>query len=223
MATAQSFVRVAVTQAEPAWLNLSEGVARPVDSWPRLRGKEPSWLPFPSAGSPVIQPGYGRAPAFHVHDLRTNFDRTRNLDPGLTRVHGELAPTRQPRDGPDPSLCPRKRDRSLPRPGPRRRRRRRQSKSPPPKGKTDTHGADDFGDASGECFDSVAALPFARVGHLSCWEHIQPSQVLHVLREQIHIAAWPPVYPHSGPELWSMSAEGIRYPAPAGIYCQARC
>ncbi|KAJ5726055.1 Carbon-nitrogen hydrolase [Penicillium malachiteum] len=45
-----------------------------------------------------------------------------------------------------------------------------------------------FGDASGECFASVAELPFAR---------------------DIHVSAWPSLTPHSGgPELWSMSAEG---------------
>ncbi|RHZ73701.1 hypothetical protein CDV55_107754 [Aspergillus turcosus] len=185
MATAQSSVRVAVTQAEPAWLNLSEGVARPVGSRPRLRGKEPSWLPF------------------RVPDPRlSSLDMDKESRPGTEhRVHEELAPTRQPRDGPDPSLCPRKRHRSLHRPGPRRRRRRGQSKSPPPKDETDTHGADDFRRRPGRMFDSVLALPFARVGHLS-WEHIQPLRKYYTysLREQIHIAAWPPVYPHPGPE-----------------------
>jgi len=76
-----------------------------------------------------------------------------------------------------------------------------------------------FGDAtgggeggSGSCLVSVAQLPFARVGQLSCWEHIQPLLKFNTIsqREQIHVAAWPSVDPHSGsgPDLWSMSSEG---------------
>lgn len=68
-----------------------------------------------------------------------------------------------------------------------------------------------FGDASGECFASVAALPFARVGALSCWEHIQPLLKYSTFSqgEDIHVAAWPSLTPHSGKsDLWSMSAEG---------------
>ncbi|KAJ4388958.1 hypothetical protein N0V93_006420 [Gnomoniopsis smithogilvyi] len=70
-----------------------------------------------------------------------------------------------------------------------------------------------YGDASGHCLSSVAQLPFARVGQLSCWEHIQPLLKFHTISqgEQIHVAAWPSLTPHSGPEgkdYWSMSAEG---------------
>lgn len=72
-----------------------------------------------------------------------------------------------------------------------------------------------FGDATGgHCLAGpVAQLPFARVGQLSCWEHIQPLLKFHTLSqgEQIHVGAWPSLTPHSGPkgpDLWSMSAEG---------------
>ncbi|KAI3397145.1 hypothetical protein diail_11207 [Diaporthe ilicicola] len=75
-----------------------------------------------------------------------------------------------------------------------------------------------FGDASGggggSCLASVSQLPFARVGQLSCWEHIQPLLKFNTIlqREQIHVAAWPSLTPHSGsgPDLWSMSAEGCQ-------------
>lgn len=40
-----------------------------------------------------------------------------------------------------------------------------------------------FGDASRECFSSVADLSFARVGSLSCWEHIQPLLKYHTLSQ----------------------------------------
>jgi predicted amidohydrolase len=68
-----------------------------------------------------------------------------------------------------------------------------------------------FGDASGECFSGVVDLPFARVGGLSCWEHIQPLLKYFMIseREEIHVAAWPSLAPHSAKsDLWSMSAEG---------------
>ncbi|KAK7914533.1 hypothetical protein PG985_012236 [Apiospora marii] len=68
-----------------------------------------------------------------------------------------------------------------------------------------------FGDASAECLDSVADTSVGRIGALSCWEHCQPLLKYYTCsqREQIHVAAWPPVYPHQGPELYSMSREGI--------------
>lgn len=72
-----------------------------------------------------------------------------------------------------------------------------------------------FGDASAHCLASVAPLPrVGRVGQLSCWEHIQPLLKFNTMaqREQIHVAAWPSLSPHSGsgPDLWSMSAEGCQ-------------
>ncbi|ORY59321.1 carbon-nitrogen hydrolase [Pseudomassariella vexata] len=72
-----------------------------------------------------------------------------------------------------------------------------------------------FGDASAQCLDVVGQLPFARVGQLSCWEHTQPLLKFNAMaqREQIHVAAWPSLTPHSGVEgkdLWSMSAEGCQ-------------
>ncbi|QGI66677.1 related to aliphatic nitrilase [Fusarium fujikuroi] len=69
-----------------------------------------------------------------------------------------------------------------------------------------------FGDASGDALTSVVDTKVGRVGALSCWEHIQPllKYYLYSHREQIHVAAWPPLHPHKGEELWSMSREGAR-------------
>ncbi|ODA81260.1 hypothetical protein RJ55_04224 [Drechmeria coniospora] len=70
-----------------------------------------------------------------------------------------------------------------------------------------------FGDASGHCLRSVGELPFARVGALNCWEHVQPLLKYNTIaqREEIHVAAWPSLTPHGGgPDLWSMSAEGCQ-------------
>ncbi|KAK2126643.1 carbon-nitrogen hydrolase [Fusarium oxysporum II5] len=70
-----------------------------------------------------------------------------------------------------------------------------------------------FGDASGDALTSVVDTRVGRVGALSCWEHIQPllKYYLYSHREQIHVAAWPPLHPYKDEkELWSMSREGAR-------------
>ncbi|VUC30629.1 unnamed protein product [Clonostachys rosea] len=70
-----------------------------------------------------------------------------------------------------------------------------------------------FGDASADCLDTVADTAVGRVGALSCWEHVQPLLKYHTYsqREQIHVAAWPPLFDHAGEEdLWSMSKDGTQ-------------
>jgi len=71
-----------------------------------------------------------------------------------------------------------------------------------------------FGDASGNCLKNVVDAPgVGRVGALACWEHIQCLLKYHTIlqKEDFHIAAWPPVSPHDGgPGLWSMTTDGVR-------------
>ncbi|KAL4778788.1 carbon-nitrogen hydrolase [Aspergillus varians] len=69
-----------------------------------------------------------------------------------------------------------------------------------------------FGDSRGDCLNSVVETSIGRVGALSCWEHIQPLLKYHTYaqRERVHVAAWPPVYSYSdrGGGLFSISKEG---------------
>ena len=69
-----------------------------------------------------------------------------------------------------------------------------------------------FGDASGSSLANVVDLQnVGRVGALACWEHAQPLLKYHTCTqsEEIHVAAWPPLYLHTGgPGLWSMSSQG---------------
>jgi nitrilase len=69
-----------------------------------------------------------------------------------------------------------------------------------------------FGDASGDCLRNVVDVPdVGKVGMLACWEHVQPILKFHTFqqKEEIHVAAWPPVFHHvDGPGLWSMTREG---------------
>ncbi|KAL7944060.1 carbon-nitrogen hydrolase [Trichoderma barbatum] len=70
-----------------------------------------------------------------------------------------------------------------------------------------------FGDASGHCLQSVGQLPFGRVGSLACWEHIQPLLKYNTItqNEEIHVAAWPPLNSEVGDTVpWSMTAEGCK-------------
>jgi nitrilase len=71
-----------------------------------------------------------------------------------------------------------------------------------------------FGDGSGSSLMNVVSTEIGKVGSLACWEHMQPLLKYHTISqgEEIHIAAWPPLSPHSGgPGLWSISAEGETY------------
>ncbi|KAF4342760.1 aliphatic nitrilase [Fusarium beomiforme] len=69
-----------------------------------------------------------------------------------------------------------------------------------------------FGDASGDALTSVVDTRIGRVGALACWEHVQPllKYYLYTHREQIHVAAWPPLHSYKNEkELWSMSREAV--------------
>ncbi|KAH8716944.1 cyanide hydratase/nitrilase-like protein [Phaeosphaeriaceae sp. PMI808] len=71
-----------------------------------------------------------------------------------------------------------------------------------------------FGDGGGSSLNNVVDVEgVGKVGALACWEHMQPLVKYHTtsLREQIHVAAWPPVHAfEEGSEgLYSMTAEGV--------------
>ncbi|GAW11386.1 hypothetical protein ANO14919_007300 [Xylariales sp. No.14919] len=76
-----------------------------------------------------------------------------------------------------------------------------------------------FGDGSGPDLNNVVEIDFGdsigkvKVGTLSCWEHAQPLLKYHTFtqREVVHIAMWPPIHPHSGVDAfthWAQSADG---------------
>jgi nitrilase len=70
-----------------------------------------------------------------------------------------------------------------------------------------------FGDAGGSSLNNVVDVEgVGKVGALACWEHTQPLLKYHTisLREQIHVAAWPPIhhFEEGSAGLFSMSAEG---------------
>ena len=79
-----------------------------------------------------------------------------------------------------------------------------------------------FGGASGETLNGVVDTSIGRVGALACWKHAQPLLKYYMCsqRDQIHVAAWPPVHMHKSSELWSLSREGESHAA-ARTMCKA--
>ncbi|OTA97341.1 hypothetical protein M434DRAFT_26918 [Hypoxylon sp. CO27-5] len=99
-----------------------------------------------------------------------------------------------------------------------------------------------FGDGSGNDLTNVVELDFGaplgkiKVGTLACWEHTQPLLKYHSITqgEVIHISMWPPLDHATGfhdPSLWSMTAEGCQnlsqtYAIESGTYvlhCTSVC
>ncbi|KAI5925264.1 carbon-nitrogen hydrolase [Camillea tinctor] len=78
-----------------------------------------------------------------------------------------------------------------------------------------------YGDGSGADLTNVVEVDFGdpygkiKVGCLACWEHTQPLLKYHSISqgEVIHVAMWPPLDPYTGiddPSLWSMTADGCQ-------------
>lgn len=70
-----------------------------------------------------------------------------------------------------------------------------------------------FGDADASTLFNVTEVEkVGRVGALSCFEHLQPLLKYHNIsqKEQIHVAAWPPLHPFDpqGEALYSFTADG---------------
>ncbi|KAI1144712.1 putative nitrilase [Nemania diffusa] len=76
-----------------------------------------------------------------------------------------------------------------------------------------------FGDGSGPDLNNVVDIDFGgdigkvKVGTLSCWEHAQPLLKYHTYAqgEAIHIAMWPPIHPDGGAAAlmhWGQSSDG---------------
>lgn len=63
-----------------------------------------------------------------------------------------------------------------------------------------------FGDGTGDTTQSVTQTEIGRVGHLNCWENMNPFMKAYAaaLGEQVHVAAWP-LYP---------GKETLKYPDP---------
>ncbi|KAG9232700.1 carbon-nitrogen hydrolase [Amylocarpus encephaloides] len=71
-----------------------------------------------------------------------------------------------------------------------------------------------FGEGTGNSLHNVVDVNgVGKVGQLACWEHAQPLLKYHTCmqNEDVHVSAWPPVYEHRGGRgLWSMSRDGCR-------------
>jgi len=74
-----------------------------------------------------------------------------------------------------------------------------------------------FGESTGgNTLSNVADIEnVGRVSALACWEHLQPLLKYNTCLQhpEVHVAAWPPLWPHSGDgqDLWSMSRDGCTH------------
>ncbi|KAE8149869.1 carbon-nitrogen hydrolase [Aspergillus avenaceus] len=203
-----NIVRVAVTQSEPAWLDLSEGLKKTCDLIAEAANDGAKLIAFPECWIP----GYPCWIWNRLIDVELNVRYIKNslrLDSpemrqiqdhakahsiavvlGFSENDNNSVYIAQVLIGPDGEI------------------KFHHRKMKP------THMERTiFGDASGHCLSSVGETPFGRVGALSCWEHIQPLLKYYTFSqgEDIHVAAWPNLSPHTGgSDLWSMSAEGCQ-------------
>lgn len=72
-----------------------------------------------------------------------------------------------------------------------------------------------FGDGTGDTTKSVVETEIGRVGHLNCWENMNPFMKAYAasLGEQVHVAAWP-LYP---------GKQTLKYPDPYTNIAEANC
>ncbi|RAH68424.1 carbon-nitrogen hydrolase family protein [Aspergillus aculeatinus CBS 121060] len=72
-----------------------------------------------------------------------------------------------------------------------------------------------FGDGTGDTTESVMQTEIGRLGHLNCWENMNPFMKAYAasLGEQVHVAAWP-LYP---------GRETLKYPDPATNIAESNC
>ena len=209
-----STVRVAVTQHEPAWLDLEAGVKKTCKIVEEAAGKGAKLVAFPECWIPGYPAWIWTRPV----DFDLGVKYVKNCLPinssQMQRIC-EAAATHQinvslgfsERDGNSVYIAQVLIDESG-----RIAMKRRKMKP--------THMERTiFGDASGDCLAAVVPLPnIGRVGGLSCWEHIQPLLKYYTLsqNEEIHVAAWPALdgFMHGSPGFWSMSVEGMYWYAP---------
>ncbi|KAG4443683.1 hypothetical protein IFR05_000869 [Cadophora sp. M221] len=206
--TSAKTVRVAVTQQEPAWLNLQESVQKTCRLIIEAKENGAELVSFPEVWIPGYPAWLWDRPCDFELNLKyiqnslavksPEMDRLRECAAnnnisvvlGFSENHHDSLYIAQAIIGPDGLI----------------KMHRRKFKP--------THMERTlFGDSSGGSLMNVVNAPFGRLGALACWEHIQPLLKYHTItqREQIHVAAWPPLFDYGGgPDLWSMSHEGCK-------------
>ncbi|MCJ1331131.1 hypothetical protein MMC10_007818 [Thelotrema lepadinum] len=199
-------VRVAVVQAEPAWLDLAESVKKTCALIADAANEGASLVAFPECWVPGYPTWIWSRPV----DSKLAIEYIQNslgIDSAEMRAICQCAAENKivvvlglsERDGSSLYIAQCTIDEN----GEIRMRRRKLKP---------THMERTvFGDSSGGSLVNVVPLDVGKIGALSCWEHIQPLLKYNTYQqgEEIHVAGWPPVYPHKGnSSLWSISAEG---------------
>ncbi|KAI9046615.1 hypothetical protein LZ554_009358 [Drepanopeziza brunnea f. sp. 'monogermtubi'] len=209
MGPTEETIRVAVTQAEPVWLDLDACIAKACKLIKEAAANDAKLVTFPEVWFPGYPAWIWKRPVDFVlgttyqksslklnspqmqtlcasaaeNNIAVHFGFSENADNSLYISQGII--------GPDGLL----------------KMVRRKLKP--------THMERTvFGDATGNTLKNVVDVEgVGRVSSLACWEHLQPllkfSTIL--LKPNIHVGAWPPVHPFvEGAGLWSMSRDGCR-------------
>ncbi|KUJ15250.1 cyanide hydratase/nitrilase-like protein [Mollisia scopiformis] len=209
--TASKTVRVAVTQAEPAWLDLDGTIAKTIKFMAAAASNGAKIVTFPECWVPGYPAWIWSRPIdfemttlYTKNSLKVDSDQMRSLCAaakknkiavcmGFSENFNNSLYISQAIIGADGTL----------------HLTRRKLKP--------THMERTiFGDSTGgNTLANVAEIEgVGNVSALACWEHIQPLLKYNTClqRPDVHVAAWPPLWPHSGDgqDLYSMSRDGCR-------------
>ncbi|KAL9598429.1 MAG: hypothetical protein Q9219_004519 [cf. Caloplaca sp. 3 TL-2023] len=197
-----STVKVAVTQAEPAWLDLPAAVKKTCDLIAEAAGKGCKLIAFPECWIPGARPvDFHLSTRYLQNSLPLNSPSMRTIQ-SCARDHAIAVVLGFAENDHDSLYIAQ----ALIAPTGEILMRRRKIKP--------THMERTiFGDGSGSSLSNVAEVDgVGRVGALACWEHGQPLLKYNTFcqHEEVHVSAWPPLDPHpgDGPGLWSVSREG---------------
>ncbi|KOS20856.1 Aliphatic nitrilase [Escovopsis weberi] len=168
-------IRVGAVQAEPAWLNLEEGVAKTIqiieqaaaDVWTLSPLQQGGWVPEYVANSMSrdgpemarIQAAAKKANMTVVLGYSEREGTSLYISQAIIGPSGEILLNRR-------KIKPTHIERTV------------------------------WGDSQQDGLNIVVDTPLGRVGALNCWEHLQPLMRYYEYTQnvQIHVASWPPVF-----------------------------
>ncbi|KAF7555583.1 hypothetical protein G7Z17_g2079 [Cylindrodendrum hubeiense] len=190
--------KAACVQSEPGWFNLEKSVKKTIALIEEAGEKDCKLIAFPELWSPWWRVNYQDSlpllKEYHQNSLRPDSEEMRRIRAaakaakifvsiGYSEIDGHTLYTTQVIIDPRGEVI----------------NHRRKIKP--------THVEKlVFGEGTGDTLDSVVETEIGNLGHLNCWENMNPFLKAHACtqHEEIHVAAWP-VYP---------PASSLKYPDP---------
>ncbi|KAM0691118.1 hypothetical protein Q7P36_009889 [Cladosporium allicinum] len=196
-------VRVAVSQHEPAWLDLAKAVQKTCDIIKEASEGGAKIVAFPECWIPGSRPvDFDLGVKYVQNSLRIDSPEFAVIQAAAAEHQIAVSLGFSERDGESVYIA----QAMISASGQAAMKRRKMKP---------THMERTiFGDATGgQCLAPIVDVPeVGKVGSLNCWEHIQPLLKFYTFSqgEQIHVGAWPPLDPFmdGSPGFYSMSDEG---------------